>query len=736
MNKHPLPFMGELLEFAIRTFSHVDDQNEAALKKDLQRLKTGTTISAEKLGGMLDTHLGYLSAYPQFGLEIKETIQWLVSDYSVLVLNLNCHNLPVSDAREILVQELAADVCFAFPLKALMEIGVNPQYWLDNPDQVVPEIWAAFLEQRNVSIPTFAKELSIRLAQARNTVEDKSVEYNLYRWQKTGKMNVRSILQLLEAGYEALGIALLYGNAFQRFWARQSPELRKSAASNWSRVFDHGPRIAKSKQVAERLQRAFTTHATDSAPAAHTETPEEAEILDRLKTLTNPQSAKAIGDRDRAAAILEEVNLLFKEHEGVDGLQIYAGRFHVLDGEFKQAIDAFDKACTRQAYRNGPAMRNTLEPLLVTAAFMKDKRQLKKWADWAEAMGLKLDLYRPDALFYRMFPPEFYYRETDTGPHKTTQSKAVQGNIVCTEDWLDRKPDLQHPDRQVKGYGTTAQSQLYIFAHTNQPEKVSKLLDAGANPDLLCPNLGSPLLGAVRANSSECFALLLPKTDLKIINQRTRQTGRTCLGEAVSNGNIDMVRALLGYRADPELRGEMDVTPLYQATEFFAKIENGDQLRQHVNQATLNAVPQWMRPSASPFIDEQLNAMRQRAQTDNADHRIIADEVANFFNNGAGVSLKTRLGIAKAILEAGGSPNAKHQGGFTPFLLAAEQGTKEAIDLFLDHGANPRDTTDDGQTALSLLLTRGHSELVEGFLTKLPKTAATFLMQNPGPGMQ
>ncbi|WP_457650358.1 ankyrin repeat domain-containing protein [Profundibacter sp.] len=732
MNKHPFPFIGELLEFAIRAFSHVDDQNEVALKKDLQRLKTGTTISAKKVDGMLDAHLGYLSAYPQFGLEIKETIQGLISDYSVLVLNLNCHNLSVSDAREILVRELTADVCFAFPLKALMEIGVNPQHWLDNPDLVLPDIWAAFLARHDLSIPTFAKDLSIRLAQTRNAIEDKSAEDNLYRWQKTGKMNVRSIIQLLEAGYEALGIALLYGNAFQRFWARQSPELRKSAASNWSKAFDHGSSIGRLEQVAETLQRVFTTRATDSAPAKHTETPEEAEILGRLKTLTNPQSTKAIGDCDRAATVLDEVNRLFSEHEGVDGLQIYTGRFHVLNGEFKKAVESFDKACTRQAYRNGPAMRNTLEPLLITAAFVKDKRRLKKWADWAETMGLKLDLYRPDVLFYKMFPPECYYQETDISPHKATQSKAIQGNIVCTEEWLDRKPDLQHPDRQVKGYGTTPQSQLYIFAHTKQPEKVRKLLDAGANPNLLCPNHGSPLLGAVQANSTECFALLLPKTDLKTINQRKRQTGRTCLGEAISNGSIDMVQALLGYRADPELRGEMENTPLYQAVGFFAETVPDEVLKQCVNEATLNAVPQWMQPSASPFQHDRLAAMQQKTIANFEEHPEIANAVLQFFKSGAGVSMKTRLGITIAILEAGGSPNAKHQGGFTPFLLAAEQGAKDVLDLLLDRGANPRDESDDGQTALSLLMTRGHRKLAKEFLAKLPKPDSMYLMRHPG----
>jgi ankyrin repeat protein len=733
MTKRPLPFIGELLEFAIRAFSHVDDKNEAALKKELQRLKNGSAISAGKVEAMLETHLGYLSAYPEFGLEIKETIQWLIQEYTVLVLNLDCHNLPVADAREILVRELLPDLCFAFPGKALMKIGINPQYWLDHPDQAVPDIWTIFLEQRKVSIPTFARELSHSLAKKGITVEEKSVEDSLYRWQKTGKMNVSSILKLLEAGYEALGIALLYGNAFQRFWANVPPELRKTAETNWSRAFDHGSQFVRLERLFETLQGTFTSRAADNYAEQHTVKVAETEFLDRLKNLTNPNCVKATGDRDLAATVLKEVDRLFAAHDGIDGLQIYRGRFHILNGEFKLAVEAFDKACTRQAYRNGPAMLNTLEPLLLTTAFVGDKRQLKKWAEWAETMGLKLDLYRADALFYKMFPPEFYYRETDISPHITAKTKAIEANMVATEQWSDREPDLRYPDRQVKGYGTTPQSQLYIFSRTKQPDKVRKLLDAGANPNLLCPNFGSPLLGAIQEKCAECFGLLLPNTDLKTINQRTRQTGQTCLGEAVSAGDIDMVRALLGYRADPELMGEMDVTPLYQSVGFLAEAVPDELLEQCTNEATLNAVPQWMQPSASPLHQKRLAAMKQQTNIYTKEHPEIANELLQFFKTGAGVPMKTRFDVANAVLEGGGNPNTKHQGGFTPFLLAVEQGAFEIIDLFLSHGANARDETDDGQTAFSLLVTRGHGKFAEIFFAKLTETDAAYLKQRSGP---
>jgi len=696
MDKSPLPFIGELLEFVIYAFSHVDGQNEVALKKELQRLKSGAVISTDKVGEMLDKHLGYLSGYPAFGLEVRETVEALIVDYCKMVLRLNCHVLPVEDVRAILVRELAPDVCFAFPGKALMEIGVDPQNWMHRPDQVVSGIWTAFFGKRKMAIPTFAKELASRLAKNNMITEDKTVKDNLYRWQKTGKMNVRSILQILEAGYEALAIALLYGNAFQKFWGRVPSTLREEAFHSWQWAYDNGSRLCQTEPIIEALQNTITSRSLDEYPKLSGSSASETALLEHLKDLTNPNRTKTPGDAEQAAVLLEEVELLFADHEGVDGLQIYRGRYHILKGDFKKALKAFDRACSRQAYRNGPAILNTLEPLLVTAAHLGEKRTQKKWADWAGVMGLKLDIYRADALFYRMFPPENFYHETETALHIKAKEKTIGANLISTEPWKNRPPDFRYLDRMIKGYGPTAKPQLYIFAHSRQPDKVKKLLAKGANPNVLCENNGSPLLGAIQGGCERSFAILLPATNLKIINQQTRQTGRTCLGEAVSAGNIDMVRALLGYGADPNVRSEMDHTPLYQSVEFFAKIVSEEQFIQGVNEATLNMVPQSMQPSASPFHQERLVAMKQQISNDIRDYPEITKAMLEHFNNGSGVPMQTRFDVVKALLEASANPNAKHKGGFTPFLLAAEQGADGVVELILSSAANRGEAIDQG----------------------------------------
>lgn len=132
-----------------------------------------------------------------------------------------------------------------------MQIGVDPRDWLHKPDQVVSGIWELFLTKRGIAIPTFAKELAPRLANNNVVIEDKTVEDNLYRWKKTDKMNVRSILQLLEAGYEALAIALLYGNAFQKFWGTV-----RNCTSLCSRyVITHGNNARTSNQTHVRKMR-------------------------------------------------------------------------------------------------------------------------------------------------------------------------------------------------------------------------------------------------------------------------------------------------------------------------------------------------------------------------------------------------------------------------------------------------------------------------------------------------
>ncbi|MBF8270647.1 MAG: hypothetical protein HW386_2356, partial [Gammaproteobacteria bacterium] len=50
----------------------------------------------------------------------------------------------------------------------------------------------------------------------------------------------------------------------------------------------------------------------------------------------------------------------------------------------------------------------------------------------------------------------------------------------------------------------------------------------------------------------------------------------------------------------------------------------------------------------------------------------------------------------------GADVNAKQQGGWTALQAAAKHGSMELVELLLQHGADPNQPADDGQTALSM----------------------------------
>ena len=57
---------------------------------------------------------------------------------------------------------------------------------------------------------------------------------------------------------------------------------------------------------------------------------------------------------------------------------------------------------------------------------------------------------------------------------------------------------------------------------------------------------------------------------------------------------------------------------------------------------------------------------------------------------------------ARVLLEAGGDPNVRQQGGFTPLHAAAQNGDEELARMLLARGADPEAATDDGRIARDL----------------------------------
>jgi len=55
--------------------------------------------------------------------------------------------------------------------------------------------------------------------------------------------------------------------------------------------------------------------------------------------------------------------------------------------------------------------------------------------------------------------------------------------------------------------------------------------------------------------------------------------------------------------------------------------------------------------------------------------------------------------VVRVLLEHGGDPNAKQEGGFAPLHAAAQNGNAELYDVLIAQGADPEGATDDGRTA-------------------------------------
>jgi ankyrin repeat protein len=78
------------------------------------------------------------------------------------------------------------------------------------------------------------------------------------------------------------------------------------------------------------------------------------------------------------------------------------------------------------------------------------------------------------------------------------------------------------------------------------------------------------------------------------------------------------------------------------------------------------------------------------------------------------------LEIVRAILEAGGNPNAQQQAGFRPMHEAGGNANRALAELLLRHGADPLLTNDDGRSAIDLAREKGHAEFADWLETRRP----------------
>jgi hypothetical protein len=75
---------------------------------------------------------------------------------------------------------------------------------------------------------------------------------------------------------------------------------------------------------------------------------------------------------------------------------------------------------------------------------------------------------------------------------------------------------------------------------------------------------------------------------------------------------------------------------------------------------------------------------------------------------------KNNLVYAQKVLGMNFDPNLHHDNGYTPLAYAAMRGSLPMIELLLRNGADPQQTTKEGDTPVELALRFGHAEVADG----------------------
>ena len=83
---------------------------------------------------------------------------------------------------------------------------------------------------------------------------------------------------------------------------------------------------------------------------------------------------------------------------------------------------------------------------------------------------------------------------------------------------------------------------------------------------------------------------------------------------------------------------------------------------------------------------------------------------------------KNNLVYAQKVLGMNFDPNMHHDNGYTPLAYAAMRGSLPMIELLLRNGADPGQTTKEGDSPVELALRFGHAEVADGL--KVARRAA------------
>ncbi|SEL29456.1 ankyrin repeat domain-containing protein [Pacificibacter marinus] len=684
----PIPQPSEIVAFLIRAMSHVDDANEAGLKKELQRLRKGKPLSPEASNGLLRKHLrDFHDANGNQDWGATDFLPML-QEYTQLCLHLDCAALPSEVVREVF--DRVAFGCFQDLFRnVLPSTGISPREILGNPEQATQLLWQSRV--KDFGLTRLAEEIESKPKLHRGV---ENWVASIGRWSKGDHdVQINTILALMKHWDRRFARALMVCRLYQKYCNLSLVDCREHILG-YEVPFT---RDAIQSAIAELMR---TPALRESYHLSET----QENSVNEIARLTDPYRKKAKGEVSTITALFESMDNSLHGQPRLAGIGFYRGRYLAQLGKLEDALEAFDHAANWFKFRSAVQLKSCLHYVLNISLMLGRRRIYANWEGFCDGLGLNVDIPDPKLAVAKDFPELF----PEAAP--IFKSHPVENYLVDLQSWGNRPVDLRNPNRIIKGYGPTPTPQLALFAHLGQVDKVKQLLDAGADPNALDLNGGSALLNALQGGDDACFWALLKVTSLKVINLRTKG-GKSPLLVAVSVGKKDLVQGIVERGADTEIRGPLHQTALFEAVARFA---DPNALVQTAIQTGIAGahLPAFLRKTTSPFPDEE--GCAQSLSDRSPDELAILSELAQHILKGD--SPVTRQ-VVRLLLDSGADVNAvvgKDQ--LTPFLYAAEIGNPWLLKALIDHGADIRSRDVIGGTALSRLHSFGHSGLTSDVL--------------------
>lgn len=185
--------------------------------------------------------------------------------------------------------------------------------------------------------------------------------------------------------------------------------------------------------------------------------------------------------------------------------------------------------------------------------------------------------------------------------------------------------------------------------------------------------------------------------------------GKTPLHIAAANGQLLVLKLLVGSRADLEARDGSQETPLFAAAAgghlkvVTYLVDSGVDLRarDQTGHSTLNLAVEHLHCDVARLLVERGADLCHKL-----DKQCLAACAAADFER------------VQLLLDCGVSIDAKGEEGKTPLLIEACIGNVEGIDFAIQHGAHLEFKGDDGCTALLVAADLGHTKVVEMLLKR------------------